>query len=102
MLRTVALLVLLASAASVRATEPPPRYADRWVYVMYNLQVDASADEVIKLIDRSAKAGYTGLVLADFTASGQASRRRTLTRASSSIRQPSTQIVPRNPPQTPR
>jgi hypothetical protein len=33
---------------------------------MYNLQVDKNADEVMKFIDRAAKAGYTGVVLADY------------------------------------
>jgi hypothetical protein len=54
------------SAPLVAAADPPPRYADRWVYASHNLQVDAQADDLIKLIDRSAKAGYTGVVLADF------------------------------------
>lgn len=58
-------VVFLLLAAPARAADPP-RYADRWVYLMHNLQVDAQADEVVRLIDRAAKAGYTGVVLADF------------------------------------
>jgi hypothetical protein len=48
--------------------EPPaqPTYTDRWVYVKPNLQVDKSADDLVALIGRAAKAGYTGLVLADY------------------------------------
>ncbi len=48
------------------AAEPAGKYEKRWVYSMYNLQVSESADEVIRLIDRAAKAGYNGLVLADY------------------------------------
>jgi hypothetical protein len=64
--RLLALAIVLAATAPARAADGPPKYADRWVYLMYNLQVDANADETIKLIDRAAKAGYTGIVLADF------------------------------------
>src|SRR5438874_8471365 len=63
---TLALLAVLAVARPAAAADPTPKYADRWVYLMYNLQVDANADEAIKVIDRAAKAGYTGVVLADF------------------------------------
>lgn len=48
------------------ADEPKPRYAHRWVYAMYNLQVDKNADQLIALIDRAGKSGYNGLVLADY------------------------------------
>jgi hypothetical protein len=57
---------LFSSSPLAPAAGPPPRYADRWVYVSHNLQVDANTDEVLKLIDRAAKAGYTGIVLSDF------------------------------------
>lgn len=55
-----------AGSAAAEPVKEKPRYADRWVYASYNLQVEAHADELAKLIDRSAKAGYNGLVLADY------------------------------------
>lgn len=61
-MRTLCLFLTLAAAA--RAAEP--RYADRWVYCQHNLLVDKNVDDLIGLLDRSAKAGYTGLVLADY------------------------------------
>src|SRR5262249_40033985 len=61
----LALLAVLLTA-SAAAAQPAPKYADRWVYLGCNLQDDASTDETIKVIDRAAKAGYTGVVLSDF------------------------------------
>jgi hypothetical protein len=60
------LVALCALASPARAAEPATRYADRWFYVMPNLQVDTSADEVVALIRRAAKGGYTGVVIADY------------------------------------
>jgi hypothetical protein len=57
-------LSLLLTAAAVGAAEP--KYADRWVYCQHNLLVDKNVDDVIRLVERSAKAGYTGLALADY------------------------------------
>ena len=37
----------------------------RWVWFMANLMVEKEADRVVALIEKSAKAGYNGLVLAD-------------------------------------
>ena len=59
-------LVLLAAAATPGRDPAAPRYADRWVYASHNLLVDANADALVQLIGRAAKAGYNGLVLADF------------------------------------
>jgi hypothetical protein len=53
-------------ADSARAADDKPRYERRWFYAGYNLQVDQSASELIALIERAAKAGYNGLVLADY------------------------------------
>ena len=36
------------------------------MYCSFNLQVERSADELIALIDRASRAGYTGIVLADY------------------------------------
>src|SRR5262249_21125129 len=33
---------------------------------MFNLQVEKNADELIRVIQRAGKAGYTGVVLADY------------------------------------
>lgn len=60
-----ALLLSLVSAAP-RSGSSGPRYERRWVYVMTNLQVKEQADKVIDLIGRSARAGYNGVVLADY------------------------------------
>ncbi len=57
---------LVAWAVASAPAADPPRYADRWVYCMRNLQVEKNADEVVRLIDRAKKAGYTGVALADF------------------------------------
>jgi hypothetical protein len=58
--------VALGLSGPVVAADPAPRYEKRWVYTMYNLQVKENADQVIQLIDQAAKAGYNGLVLADY------------------------------------
>jgi hypothetical protein len=60
------LTLLLASMTPATRGDDAPRYARRWVYVMTNLQVNANADKLIALIERSAKAGFNGLVLADY------------------------------------
>src|SRR5262245_7702152 len=61
MLFTLGMLSLSSAANGDEA-----RYTDRWVYAPFNLQVEKSADDLIKLIDRSKKAGFTAIVLADF------------------------------------
>ena len=59
------ILPLLTTAPASRADDAS-RYPRRWVYVMTNLQVNDVADKVIALVERSAKAGYNGIVLADY------------------------------------
>ncbi|WP_337177507.1 carbohydrate binding domain-containing protein [Paludisphaera sp.] len=54
----------LAPADSARAEAPV--YERRWFYSATNLQVDEAADELIALTRRAAKAGYNGLMLADY------------------------------------
>lgn len=51
---------------TARAADGPARYERRWVYASFNLQVDKSADDLIALIERASRAGYNGLVLADY------------------------------------
>ena len=43
-----------------------PSYPERWVYTSANLQVDKSADDLCALIERAAKAGYTGVLFSDY------------------------------------
>lgn len=45
---------------------PPPRIEKLWVYLQTNLQVDRNADDAEALLRRAARAGYTGVLLADF------------------------------------
>ena len=56
-----AIVVMAASAAS---SEPAPQWL--WVYVSTNLQVDQRADDLVALMDRARKAGYNGVLLADY------------------------------------
>jgi hypothetical protein len=62
-MRLLSLSLLLVAAGAGRADSP---YSDRWVYCQHNLLVDQNVEDLLKLLDRSAKAGYTGLVLADY------------------------------------
>jgi len=62
-------LGLAVAPALARGAEPGKSslaYGDRWVYCSANLQVDKSADDLIALIERASRAGYTGIVLADY------------------------------------
>lgn len=43
-----------------------PRYQQRWFYAMHNLLVDKNVEDLIALIRRAGKAGYNGVVLADY------------------------------------
>lgn len=62
------ILALLAAPVppAAFAQGAKPRYGDRWVYNMNNLLVEANADKLVALIERAGKAGYTGVVLADY------------------------------------
>ena len=55
-----------SSSQPVVPKDKEPRFAKRWVYASFNLLVDDSADQVVKLIERAGKNGFNGLVLADF------------------------------------
>src|SRR5262249_2852478 len=55
---------LLSGAAPAPAQEPV--YQDRWFYASHNLQGEKNADELVKLTERAGKAGYNGVVLADY------------------------------------
>ena len=62
---TLLVLAFVCPPSSVSADEPPT-YLDRWLYCQRNLQVEKNADDLVALIDRAAKADYTGIVLADY------------------------------------
>ena len=63
--RVCAVLVgLLVAITPVSAAEPA--YDLRWIWCMHNLQVKEQADAVIGIIERAAKVGYNGVVLADY------------------------------------
>jgi hypothetical protein len=65
LLSCLALAALAVSAARSPAEEGP-RFDKRWFYAQNNLQVEKNADELIGLIRRAGKAGYNGVVLADY------------------------------------
>jgi hypothetical protein len=54
-----------AASAGERSTAGTP-YAERWVYCSANLQVDRSVDQVIAIIARAKRSGYTGVMLSDY------------------------------------
>jgi hypothetical protein len=61
--------VMLAVAASVCTAgacgQPRLDLPQRWVYCSRNLWVDKNVDDIEALLRRAAKAGYTGVLLAD-------------------------------------
>lgn len=59
--------LLLTAIRTVSAAEAlAPTYDLRWVYCMHNLQVKENADALVRIIERAGKAGYNGVVLADY------------------------------------
>ncbi len=70
MLRALTILSLLLATPIVQslpaADTPQPRYAQRWFYLQTNLLVEKNVDEAVALIARAGKAGYNGVVLADY------------------------------------
>jgi hypothetical protein len=51
------------------ASEPasgPSRYVDRWLCCSFDLQVDHSVDDLIGLLNRATRSGYTGILLSDY------------------------------------
>jgi hypothetical protein len=65
-------LCFLAAMHLVRApyagesTLAPSSYTDRWLYCSVNLQVDQSVNDLEALFSRASRAGYTGILLADY------------------------------------
>src|SRR5262249_19195425 len=68
MMTRVAILVAawLAGPGVAAVLADGLRYERRWVYASHNLLVDENVDRLIGLIERAAKAGYNGVVLADY------------------------------------
>jgi len=60
----LATALLLTAAAPARAAAPDRPWL--WVYVSTNLQVNERADDLVALMQRAAKAGYTGVLLSDY------------------------------------
>ncbi len=60
------LALTLLTAAPAFAADPAERYERRWFYSMGNLQVAENSDKLVALIERAGKAGYNGVVLADY------------------------------------
>ncbi|MBI2805763.1 MAG: family 20 glycosylhydrolase [Planctomycetes bacterium] len=64
--RCLALTTLIVLTSLPASAQEKTRYEKRWFYAQYNLLVDQSADEVVALLRRAGKAGYNGMVLADY------------------------------------
>jgi hypothetical protein len=62
----LAVFCLVPALLPTTAQEKAPRYAQRWVYLQYNLLVDKSVEDVLALVERARKSGYNGIVLADY------------------------------------
>src|SRR4051795_4444836 len=62
-----ALMTTGFSADACRASDlADARFSERWVYCSQNLLVDQNVDRVIDLLERSARSGYTAMMLADY------------------------------------
>ncbi len=58
-------VVLSVSVVFARAPKPKLDLRHRWVYVSVNMLVDKNVESTLKLLERVAKADYTGIVLTD-------------------------------------
>jgi hypothetical protein len=59
-------VLILGSGALQAADKGGAPYRERWVYCSANLQVDQSVDQVIALIERAGRDGYTAMLIADY------------------------------------
>jgi hypothetical protein len=64
-LAAVFLVIAITGGLSASEQDESP-YRERWVYCSTNLQVDKSTDDVIALIQRASRDGYTAMLLADY------------------------------------
>ena len=63
LLRILFLLAALLTTFAARAADP---LANRWLYLQQNLQVTENLPKIESLLERAAKSGYNGVVLADY------------------------------------
>ena len=63
-LASLALIGSACVAAEIGGAASP--YHERWLYCSFNLQVDRSVDDLIALVERASRCGYTGIVLSDY------------------------------------
>lgn len=61
-----AVALLLLSTTCPAGEAGGSRYDERWVYCMTNLQTEPSVKDVIALIERAKRDGYTAIVIADY------------------------------------
>ena len=59
------LVILMALFCSFKSGGQDMNLRHRWVYIQTNLLVDKNVESVISLLERSAGAGYNGIVIAD-------------------------------------
>src|SRR5262245_11570098 len=59
-------LALSLAACVCAAGAGGPVYRQRWFYSQTNLQVEKNANDLVALIRKAGKAGYNGVVLADY------------------------------------
>jgi hypothetical protein len=64
--RAVVFFVVIVGAGTLSTTLADQPLKHRWVYLMTNLQVNENLPKAESLVRRAAKAGYNGIVLADF------------------------------------
>src|SRR5262245_42476549 len=60
---SLAILALSSAIPNARGAEPVAR---RWIYLPMNLQVKENVEKATDILRRGAKAGYNGVVLADY------------------------------------
>ena len=65
MRRVTPTLLAVFAAASIFAGEPRLDLRHRWVYVSVNMLVEKNVERVLPILERAAKAGYTGIALTD-------------------------------------
>lgn len=57
--------LLVGAVAGARSGRAEGRLRHRWVFISANLLVDENVESALKLLARAARAGYTGVALAD-------------------------------------
>jgi len=60
------LVVIAMSALPSMAQGTRSRYGKRWIYVASNLAVENNVDDLLALMGRARKAGFNGMILADY------------------------------------